>query len=65
MEKREKHRAGGGERCPAIGDKDLAQLRQFGYVSLASCGEIAHQDDGNDDLVRREAENKRDEDDAV
>lgn len=65
MQQGEEHRADGGQPCPAVIHQQRVQFAEIANVEKAALGKIGHDDDGDDDLIGREAEDKRHENGAV
>lgn len=65
MQQGEQHHADGGDPGPSVLYQESVQLRQIIQLQQSAGGEIAHEDDGNHDLVGRKSQDKGHDDDAV
>ena len=57
MQQRKQDGADGGGLCPAVGGKEEVQLGAGQFTQISLCG-ISHDDDGKNDLIGRQAEQK-------
>lgn len=65
MEQREDQHADGGDRRPAVGAEDHAQLAQRRVIDHAAAGHVNHDDDRQQNLIGGKREQKRQQDRAV
>ena len=65
MEKGKKHCTDGCGQRPPIFHKQTVQCGKFGDLCQAALRQIGHDDDGDHDFIRREAEKKAEQDRAV
>ena len=65
MHERKSHGTDGGDPGPAVSDKKLTHLYETGHFHETAFGQIGHDDDGNDDLVGRKAQDKRHENHTI